>query len=191
MGKSRTFIIGVLAVVIVLSGGLFLWVRSIFTQDIVRTTLESQLSASIGQPVTIGDVTAGIFPRITLNLKNVAIGKPARIQVATLGVGTDLRAMLSRRIEHATLRLKGARVELPLPTFAMASQSSSTATSRRMPVELVSIDEILLNNVEIFSGGRKLIGDVTLEPGEHGVAIKRAKLTAEKTAIDITGQIAD
>jgi uncharacterized protein involved in outer membrane biogenesis len=191
MGRSRKVIIGVLAVAMVLSAALFFWVRSVFTQDIVRTTLAAQLSKSLGQPVSIGGLSAGIFPRITLTLKTVAIGRPARIQVDTMRIGTDLRAMLSRRIEHATLRLSGARVELPLPPLAATSEEDATTTSSRLPVELVSIDEILLTKVEILSGGRRLTGDVALAPGGNGVQIQRAKLVADKTAIDITGRLTD
>src|SRR5579864_252725 len=132
---------GVVILVVAASAGLFFWVRAVFTQDAVRTAFAAQLSRSIGQPVTIGSIGAGIYPRVTVNLGEVSIGQPPRIQIRTLQVGTDFGALLSRRIEHASLRLAGTRVELPLPDFAMASSSPAPAPGagqRSAPVEIGS-----------------------------------------------------
>jgi uncharacterized protein involved in outer membrane biogenesis len=190
----KKVLVGVLLLVVVASAGLLLWVRAVFTQDAVRTAIAAQLSRSIGQPVTIGSIGAGLYPRVTVNLGEVSIGQPARIQVRTLHVGADLGALLSRRIEHASLQLAGARIELPLPDFAMASSSPASTPGtgeRSAPVEIVSIDEIVLNKVEIVSGGRTLLGDVEVVPQGKGFALRKATLAAESTTIAITGQITD
>lgn len=186
----KKILIGVLAFVILASIGLFFWARAIFTQENVRTTLAAQLSKSLGQPVTIGSIGAAIYPRVTVNLGDVAIGQPARIQVETLHVGTDVGALLSRRIEHAALRLSGARIELPLPEFAIASPASGEAPGS-LPVEIVSIDEIVLSDVQVTSGGRTLRGDIEIVPQGRGFTVRRMTLEADNTAIDITGQIND
>jgi uncharacterized protein involved in outer membrane biogenesis len=185
--------IGALVFILVASVGLFFWARSVFTQDTVRTTLAAQLSKSLGQPVAVGGIGAAIYPRVTVNLTDVTIGQPPRIQVKTLHVGTDFRALLSRRIEHAALRLTGAQVELPLPDFAFASPSDPAAgeSSSSAPVEIVSIDEIVLSDVEIKSGARTLRGDIEMVPQGNGVTLRRVSLAAENTTIDITGQITD
>ncbi len=189
----KKIVIGALVFVLVASVGLFFWARAVFTQDTVRTTLANQLSQSLGQPVTVGSIGAAIYPRVTVNLGDVTIGQPPRIQVETLHVGTDFRALLSRRIEHASLRLAGARVELPLPEFALASSSepSPGEPAGGSPVEIVSIDEIVLNDVEIKSGSRTLRGDIEMIPQGHGVTLKKVTLVAEESTIDITGQITD
>jgi hypothetical protein len=186
-------LIGVLVVVLVASLGVFFWARSVFTQDTVRTALATQLSESIGQPVTVGSIGAAIYPRVTVNLGEVTIGQPPRIQVQRLQVGTDFRALLSRRIEHGSLRLTGARVELPLPALpgAPSSGSASSEPSASSPVEIVSIDEIVLRDVEIKSGSRTLRGDIEMVPQGSGVTLKRITLTAEDATIDITGRIID
>jgi uncharacterized protein involved in outer membrane biogenesis len=185
---------GVLILAVAASAVLFFWVRAVFTQDAVRTGIAAQLSRAIGQPVTIGSIGAGIYPRVTVNLGDVGIGQPPRIQIRTLQVGTDLGALLSRRIEHASLRLAGARVELPLPEFAMASGSPAPAPGagqRSAPVEIVSIDEIVLTQVEIVSGGRTLRGDVEVVPQGTGFTLRKATLAADNTTITISGRIAD
>jgi uncharacterized protein involved in outer membrane biogenesis len=185
--------IGVLVFVLVASVALFFWARSVFTQDTVRTTLAAQLSESLGQPVAVGGIGAAIYPRVTVNLSDVTIGQPPRIQVKTLHVGTDFRALLSRRIEHAALRLSGAKVELPLPDFAVAPTSDPAAggSTGGSPVEIVSIDEIVLSDVEITSGSRTLNGDIEMVPQGNGVTLRKVTLVAENSTIDITGQITD
>jgi uncharacterized protein involved in outer membrane biogenesis len=186
-------LIGVLVAVLVVAVGLFLWARSVFTQDTVRAALAMQLSESIGQPVTVGSIGAAIYPRVTVNLSEVTIGQPPRIQVQRLQVGTDFRALFSRRIEHGSVRLTGARVELPLPALpgAPSSGSASSEPSAGSPVEIVSIDEIVLRDVEIKSGSRTLRGDIEMVPQGNGVTLKRITLAAEDATIDITGRITD
>jgi uncharacterized protein involved in outer membrane biogenesis len=185
---------GALVLVVVVSLGLFFWVRAVFTRDTVRTAIAAQLSRSIGQRVTIGSIGAAIFPRVTVSLGEVSIGQPARIQVRTLKIGTDFRALLSRRIEHASIQLAGARVELPLQGFVMESSSTAPASGEgdhSAAVEIVSIDEITLSQVEIVSGGRTLRGDIEVVPQGKGVALRRATLGADSATINITGQITD
>ena len=185
----KKVLLGAFVLILLLSIGLFLWVRAVFTHDNVRTALAEQLSKALGQPVDVANIAAGIYPRVTVNLGHVTIGKPARIQVRTLHVGADFGALLSRRIEHARLELSGAHVELPLPDFAVGS---STAGSSSTPaVEIVSIDKVVLRGVEIVSGGRTLTGDVEVVPEGKGLTLQRVALVADKARIDVTGRITD
>lgn len=187
----KKVLIGAVALVVVLALGLFIWARTVFTQDTVRVALAGQLSKALGQPVTVGGMAATIYPRVTVRLEEVAIGEPARIHVHALDVGTDFGALLSRRIEHADLHLSGARIELPLPPLAIASSAAPANSSSGPPVEIVSIDEIVLKGVEIVSGGRTLKGDVEVVPHGNAVTIRKVTLTAEDTSISATGNIAD
>ncbi len=188
----KKIVAGMLVVILLAFVGGFFWARSVLTGDNVRATLAAQVSAAIGQPVTIGSISAGIFPRVTVNLGEVRIGEPARVQIDGLHVGTDLRALLSRRIEHASLRLTGARVELPLPPLKTSAPSQTGAgeqPSGSLPVQLVSIDEIVLNDVQIVSGGRTLRGDVEVVPQGQGLVVRKVLLGAADTTITATGQI--
>ena len=185
----RKVLVGVCLVVAALAAGLFLWVRAVFTDELVRRALASQLSSALGQPVTIGGIGAGLYPRVTVNLKDVAIGEPARIRVRTLHVGASLGALLSRRIEHARLELADARIALPLPPFAFTS--AAPATSGSAPVELVSVDAVALRNVELVSGGRTVTGDIDIVPEGRGATIRKVRLRTDNATIDITGQLTD
>jgi uncharacterized protein involved in outer membrane biogenesis len=185
-------LIGVLAVLLVGSVGLFFWARSVLAHDGVRTEIAARLSQALGQPVSIGGIGAAIYPRVTVNLDNLTIGPKANIRVSALGIGTDFRALLSRRIEHGRMRLTGARIELPLPAFATASPADAPpATPGAAPVEIVSIDEIVLSGVEIVSGTRTLRGDIELVPQGTGVLVRKVSLRADNASINITGRIAD
>jgi uncharacterized protein involved in outer membrane biogenesis len=185
----KKVLVGALLAILLLSIGLFVWVRAVFTQDNVRTALAEQLSKGLGQPVKVARIAATIYPRVTVNLKDVTIGEPARIHVQTLHVGADFGALLSRRIEHARLELSGAHVELPLPDFSISSGRSGSAS--KPPVEIVSIDEVVLRDVEIVSGGRTLTGDVEVVPEENGLTLRRVALVADQARIDVTGRISD
>jgi uncharacterized protein involved in outer membrane biogenesis len=187
MLKKALLVVGLIFAV--LSIGLFFWARAVFTQDMVRTALAAQLSTALGQPVKVGSIGAGIYPRVTVNLGDVAIGDPARVRVQTLHVGTDFWALISRRIEHARLDLSGARIELPLPAFAIGSGGSAAQPTTKPPVELVSIDEIALRNVAIVSGGRTLTGDVEVVPEGSGAILKKIALRAENATVDVTGRL--
>jgi uncharacterized protein involved in outer membrane biogenesis len=186
----KKILLGAFVLVLAASIGLFVWVRSVFTEDTVRVALAAQLSRALGQPVKVGRIAAGIYPRVTVSLEQVSIGEPARVHVQTLHVGTDFRALLSRRIEHARLDLSGARIELPLPDFAVRISSTSGASSGP-PVEIVSIDEVVLHDVEIVSGGRTLRGDVEVVPEGEGLTLRKVTLVADKATIDVTGHITD
>lgn len=182
--------IGLAALVILVSLAGFFWARSVFARDAVRMAIASQIASAIGQPVTIDSISAGIYPRVTVRLAGVAIGQPPRIQAKTLHLGTDFRALLSRKIVHGAVRLDGARVELPLLPLGGAG-SSSSADEGGWPVEIESIDEVVLNDVEIVSGGRTLRGRVEAVPHGRGVTLRQIALTAEDSRIDATGEISD
>ena len=184
----RKVVIGVVVLLLVVGLGLFFWARSVLGQDSVRAALAEQLSRAIGQPVKVEGVSATIYPRVTVTLTGVSIGEPARIRVSALDVGTDLRALLSRRIEHAALHLNGARLELPLPPMTLASADAGGEASA--PVQLVSVDEVVLNGIEIVSRGRTVRGDVDVVPhGTSALTIRRIALVADQAAINGTGEI--
>ena len=184
----------VAAVLVLLIIGVAIWARSILATDTVRTAIAAQVAKAIGQPVTIGGIGASIFPRVSIDLDNVAIGQPPRIQAETVHVATNFRALLSRRIEHAALRLSKARVELPLPSFggdAPGGQEPDAEDAGASPIEIVSIDEIVLSDVELVSGARTLHGDIEASLEGNGIVLRSIELAADDTSITASGRITD
>jgi uncharacterized protein involved in outer membrane biogenesis len=187
----KRILIGVVLLTTAIAGGLYFWAHAIFASDTVRSAVESQLTRALGQPVRIGSMGATVFPRITMSLNDVRIGEPARVTASRLDVGTGLGALLSRRIEQGSVRLSGARVELPLPASAGAESSAPSETSGSTPVEIVSVDEISLDDIVIVSGGRTLRGTIDMAVAGKRMDIRRADLSADGTPISVVGHIND
>lgn len=170
---KKILLVGLAVALLVSVGGSF-WARSVFTGDRVQKALADQVSKAIGQPVAIGRLGVSLSHQLTITLGDVAIGEPGRITASELQVSTALRALLSRRIEHATLRVTGAKIALPLPEFSMgAAPAESAAPLSAPPVELVSIDEVVLHDVEVASGGKTVRADIELVPQGTSVIVRR------------------
>lgn len=185
----KRIVIGILILLVMVGLGLALYARSVLTGDNVRAAVAAQVSTALGQPVTIGGLGASVYPRVTMDLTDVAIGQPARVHLSSMHLGTSLRALFSRRIEGAAVRVDGAKITLPLPDLAAATTTGSASDPGSAPVEIVSIDEIVLRNVEVVSGDRTLRGDIELVPQGNGVQIRRLDLAADDAKIAMTGAL--
>jgi uncharacterized protein involved in outer membrane biogenesis len=165
--------------------------RSLLTGERVRDALAAQVSAALGQPVAIEGLSASVYPRVTIDLTGVGIGAPAGIRLESMRFVTNLGALFSRRVEHAAVHIDGARITLPLPPFRdLATGTSPTPDpSARPTVEIVSVDEIVLRNVEIVRGARTLSGDVHLVPRGNGVELRRLALAADDVSIEAAGTL--
>jgi uncharacterized protein involved in outer membrane biogenesis len=183
--------IAIIALIAAAGVGVALLARNVLTGENVRAAVAAQVSAAVGQPVTIGALDASIYPRVTMNLADVAIGSNSAIHLDSVQMGVALGALLSRRIENAAVRVDGARITLPLPVFAIGANTdpSATAQDSSLPVEIVSIDEIVLRDVEVIRGDRRLRGDIELVPRNAGVELRRLGLAIEDTRVDATGTL--
>lgn len=177
-----------LVLLVVLAALVYFRASAIFSSDLVRTGLEHQLSRALGQPVAIGLIGAGLVPRLTMRLADVRIGDPARITIERLDVGTALGALLSRRIEGATLTVDGARIELPLPPLAIG-RSSNGGDAAPGGVTLMSIDHVRFRDVSLVAGNQILRGDVDVVPRPDGMTIRSIRLQPGDADLDITGEI--
>src|SRR5437868_12170017 len=90
-------------------------VYALLGSDQIRGALERQGSAWLGQPVAIGSASARIFPRPSINLRNVRVGQPVSVALDQVELSTGLRPLLSRRIEDAAVAVSNSRINMPLP----------------------------------------------------------------------------
>src|SRR5262245_38066290 len=86
-----------------------------FSGDGMRRALEQQATGWLGQPVRIKTAHGQIFPRPGIGLSGVEVGEPVRLTLSNVDLSTDLRALLSRRIEDARVVISDSTIQLPLP----------------------------------------------------------------------------
>ena len=71
---------------VLLAGILYVAASRILASDLVRSTLQQQLSTALGQPVSISAASASIYPRVAVDLHSVAIGDPVSVSVEKIRV---------------------------------------------------------------------------------------------------------
>jgi uncharacterized protein involved in outer membrane biogenesis len=186
----KILIIGAAAIVgilLVATLGLY-WFLS---GDGIRSALEQQATSWLGQPVRIKAARAQLFPRPGIALSGVEVGEPAQLTLSSVDLSTDLRALLNRRVEDATLVISDSTMQLPL-TFAIPAEDNST---RQEPaadggIEVVSIRQISLRDVRIVSRGREV--RVSADSSLTGSHLTLEEFTAEsgRTSLRVTGEAA-
>src|SRR4030095_13016064 len=78
----------------------------------------------LGQPVKIKAARGQIFPRPGIGLTGVEVGEPVRLTLSNVDLSTDLRAVLSWRIEDARIVISDSTIQLPLP-FALPAEDGA------------------------------------------------------------------
>lgn len=180
------------AAAVLVAGGvtLMLYARSVLASENVRRMLESQLTARLGQPVQIGSAAASIYPNVTLELADVAIGSPSIVSLENVAVRTGLRGVFSRRVEDAQIRVSNGRALLPaaLRLFA-AFYRTPAQPADDGGLTIVSIELISMRNVELVLGQSSLQFD--MESAFRGDRLDVTRLTAHsaRTQFDAAGAI--
>jgi hypothetical protein len=172
----------IVAIFIVAAGVLYVFLSN----DGIRTALEQQASAWLGQPVHIAKVGAQFWPRPGVTLERVTVGEPARLTLGEVGVSTELSALLRRRIADGAVRIRNTRLELPLP-FEIPSSSGGSSEPSAFAIE--SINAIGLDDVRIVSRGHELVlsGDSSFDGTR--LTIRRATVESGKTSIRAEGVV--
>jgi len=165
-------IVGVLVIATV---GLY-W---FFSGDGMRRALEQQAASYLGQPVKIATARAQLFPRPGIGLSGIEIGQPVQLTLAAVDLSTDLRALLNRRIEDASIVISDSRIQMPLPFGIPQGDGSKNAepTSQGGGIEVVSVREISLREIRMVSRGREI--RVSADSSLNG-----SKLTIESFTAD-------
>lgn len=128
-------LLAVLAILIVTAGGLYFAAQRILGSDLVRTQLEQQLSARLGQPVRIGSVAARIYPGIAVDLGQVSIGQPEVLHAAQIRAFTGIRALFADQIDVRSIDVVNARPGGAPATFDL----SASVLGDRLDVKALTI----------------------------------------------------
>ena len=164
-------------------------------EDAVRDgARRSIVEGAPGQPVKVASIAATIYP------SSDGESRPRHHRRA--GQDSSPDAARRHRCPGAAVaphRTRSARaVGRPCRTAAPRLLDRQRLDDVRLPsapsappVEIVSIDEIVLRGVEIVSGGRTLTGDVEVIPEGNALTLRRVSLLADNARIEVTGRIAD
>ncbi len=184
----RKVVIGLVITVVVAIGGASFLVGWFVSGDGTRLALEREASAWMGEPVQIDGAEASLFPRAGLELTNVRVGDPVRLTLATVQVSTDFGALLGQRIEDAAVVVADSRVVMPLP-LPKGDSTSESGEGASDGVEVVSIREISLRNIQIVSRDREFV--VSMDSSLDGDLLSIHSLTAESgtAEIELDGEI--
>jgi hypothetical protein len=154
-----------LAVLLLAAVAALYWMLS---GDGVRTAIEQQAGAWLGQPISIASARVGLWPRAAIRLRQVSVGNPPRLRLAQVDLAASPLALLGRRVEDAEIHIRDSRLDLPLqvalPAGAPgAGASGSRAAAPEVPTaaatggfRIVSVRSIVLDNVTVSNRGREL-----------------------------------
>jgi hypothetical protein len=174
---------------VLLASGIYVAATRVLASDYARTTLEQQLSTAVGQPVRIGSLSAAIYPRLAVDLADVAIGAPATITLAQVRLVTGLRALFSRKISDAELIVRNSRIPLPLPVtlFPTTAGTNTAPTGPGLRVESVRV--ISLENVELAAPPRVMRVDLRGSLAGDRLDIEHLAMRGGSSKIDGKGTI--
>ena len=185
--RKILIIVAATIVVVLVAGTLGLY--WFFSGDGMRRALEEQATSWLGQPVRITSARAQLFPRPGIGLSGVEVGQPVLLTLSSVDLSTDLRALLNRRIEDASVVLSDSTIQMPLP-FAIpeASASGKVEPAAAGGVEVVSVREISLRDIRIRSRGRevRLSADSSLN-GTH-LTLRRFAAESGSTSLQVEGE---
>ena len=184
----KKLILGVVLLLILAAGALALIAHRMLSSDAVRAAVEEQLTARLGQPVTIGSAGASIYPRAALELHDVRIGQPLTVTLADVSIATGLRGLFSRRIEDASVIVSGSRITLPVAFGIMGAATGAGSADRTAAgLTIVSIRTLAFRDVELIVGPQSMTID--LESSLDGGRLEVSSFSARSgdTRIEATG----
>ena len=176
-------------VLLVLAAGLYVVAARVLGSGLVRTTLEQQLSARLGQPVRIGAASAAIYPRVAIDLRDVSIGAPAGVTAGRVRVVTGLRPLLSRIIQDAEIIVEDGELRLPLPFDLFPSAPGAAAPPTESPLTVVSIQTIELRRFTLAAGDERWVVDADCTLAGDRLDVARLTTHAKTTRLHGSGAV--
>ena len=203
MRRALRIVAASLAVLVVAVVALLYWLLS---GDAVRSAIEQQASAWLGQPVTIASARVSLWPRVAIGLRQVGVGSPTRLRLAQVDLAASPLALLARRVEDAEIRIRNTRLDLPLavplpilvggaatgaaPDGAAGGSAGATAAADTASFRVVSISSIVLDDVVMSSLGRELTTSARLSLVGSRVLVRELSADSGATSIRATGTVA-
>jgi len=168
-------------------------IRSRLTTDSIKSTLEEQASAALGEPVRIGALSVRWYPRPGLTLDGVTVGTSRAMSIDRLVVSTGLRPLLSRHIAEAEVLIEQSRLDAPrfLALLTTPARQPGPSHSTALPLTIDAIRSIALRNVSLVSGPRTIVVNADLAYAGNRLDIQRLDAKSDITQLTATGAVTD
>jgi len=160
--------LGLTALLLLLGIGGYFLVRHILSPDQIRPVAEAKLTAALGKPVKLGDLSIRIFPVPSLQAKDIRVGEdqaPA-LAIASLRIVPSLPSALRGELVVDRVDLDGLDLALRrtkkgdwlLPYDPPKSQGTSASTGE-------AGKPILIRTIRIQNGAFRVVDDVPAAGG--------------------------
>jgi AsmA-like C-terminal region len=189
MPMRRKLLLGIIVVLAVIAAGVYLFANRMLGSDLVRTTLEQQLSACFGQPVHIRSVAASLFPRVAVNLRDVTVGESAAVQLGDLRVVTGLRGLFSRTIEDAEIVVSRSRLSLPLPFSLVPAPAPNAPATSGPGFTVTSIRVISFRDIDAVAGNQAVRFNLDASVDGDRLDITRLTMNGKRTRVEAHGAL--
>jgi uncharacterized protein involved in outer membrane biogenesis len=189
----RKITLAVIGLLILAAVTAVLAVRSRLANDRIRTTLETQASAAVGEPVHIGTLGVQWLPRPGLTLGAVTVGARETLRIERLVLSTGLRPLLSGHIAEADVLVEHSRLDAPrfFAILTTPTRAPASSTSSGLPLTIDAIRSIALRDVTLASGNRTIVVDGDLAYAADGLNIQRLSARSDTTQLIASGAITD
>jgi uncharacterized protein involved in outer membrane biogenesis len=189
----RKIALAVIGLLILAAVTAALAVRSRLANDRIRTTLETQASAAIGESVHIGTLDVQWLPRPGLTLGAVTVGARETLRIERLVLSTGLRPLLSGHIAEADVLVEHSRLDAPrlFAVLTTPARAPASGSSSGLPLTIDAIRSIALRDVTLTSGNRTIVVDGDLAYAADGLNIQRLSARSDTTQLVASGAITD
>jgi uncharacterized protein involved in outer membrane biogenesis len=190
---ARKIAVALVGVILLVGVGVVFAVRSQFANDRIRSALETQASAALGEPVQIGTLGVRWFPRPGLTLDKVTVGASRTLTIEQLVLSTGLRPLLSGHIAEADVVVERSRLDGPrffsLLTAPAVRKASSGSAAPALVID--AIRSISLHEVALVAGPRTIVVNADLAYAVNRLDIHRLEARSDITQLVASGAITD
>ena len=188
---KRLLLFGLIAILVVLAGvGAAAYV--FLSGDGVKTAIESQAAAALGRPVKIGRASPALFPRVSLDLREVAIGAAGEVVIDRIELSTGVRALIRRRVEDARISVEKSRIDIPWALAlmtALSAPANNPAPASSSPLTIASIGSIVVSEVSLVAGQRTLLVDLRASLEGDRFVIHDMRGRSPETTFTASGEV--
>jgi uncharacterized protein involved in outer membrane biogenesis len=186
---GRKLLLGIIVVLAVIAAGVYFFANRLLASDLVRSTLEQQLSTRFGQTVHIRAIAASLFPRVAVNLRDVTVGESAAVQLGDLRVVTGLRGLFSRTIEHAEVVVSRSRLSLPLPFPLVPAPAPNAPPASGPGFTVTSIRVISFRDIDVAAGNQAVRINLDASVDGDRLDITRLTMNGKRTKVEARGAL--